>query len=99
MGRSIRRLLNAEVKPPKPAATDMFLHVLHVAEVGAPGSAPRRKLLKADGVFVVAEIVSHGWTAIVTFHGQGKPGGRIKITKGGKKVVDEAFATDVREGR
>jgi len=78
-----------EVKPAKPAATHLFLHVLHATEHGF-AHTPRLKLLKADGVFVVVEIALGGRTTTLTFHAQGKPGGRIKITAGGKSVVDEA---------
>ena len=51
--------------------------------------------MKADGTFVVVEITLVDRTTTLTFHAQGKPGGRIKITAGGRKVVDEAFSEAV----
>ena len=84
-----------DVTPTKAATEDLFLHVLQTS-VGKPD--PLAQVKRVDKPQAVgAEIVlgRDSWT--ITFGRDGLPGGRIKLVRDGKTLLDEQLPTEVEE--
>jgi hypothetical protein len=82
-----------EISPPKAAAYDVFLHVLHAGVEGT--KAPGVKLLRATAAEVEVEITEGARKTSVVFACAGAPGGRITITRSGRKTLEKRFPAKV----
>ncbi|HUW58119.1 MAG TPA: hypothetical protein VMZ92_15885 [Planctomycetota bacterium] len=84
-----------DVTPTKAAEEDIFLHVLQTF-VGKPDPVAQVKRVETPQT-VGAEIIlgRDSWT--VTFGRDGLPGGRIRLGRGAKIVLDEALPKEVEE--
>jgi len=84
-----------EISPKKVAGEVHYLHVLQTGAAGAlkPGEV---SLVKAGGR-AGAKIVLGPKAYEVTFSTAGPTGGKIRMTDGGKAVVDEALVTKVED--
>jgi heparin/heparan-sulfate lyase len=78
-----------EISPPKPAAGDFFLHVLH-ASAGDGARAPAVKLVRT-GAEVEVEIADGARKTSVVFAASGAPAGRVTMTSAGRKTIEKRF--------
>jgi hypothetical protein len=84
-----------EVRPPKPRADDIFLHLLHVGDTSLKSMSDSSPLKEDD---MVGVSFSHGNREYqVMFATGNQAGGKIFIMENGRIILDEAFTNQVKQ--
>lgn len=82
-----------EVAPPRPAARDCFLHLLHLTDEGA--GRPQRAERIEEGARVGARLALGDRTVTVLFDTAGPLGGHLRVTRGSTTLHDAELPREI----
>ena len=85
-----------EVSPGAPRARDIFCHVLYVTDSGKEAAPP---VEMTDGEQVVLSFADAGRSYIVSLRKDGPVGGHVKVTEGGKVLLDQDLTGKIQPQR